>query len=76
LAEACYKLEAERKGPASLSSSGKKNHKQKTVAFCLALSCLEEAIWWNKQENKFIHSEGTKITTHHTGRGGAFILTF
>lgn len=68
-------LKQQRKGPAALSSTGKKSHKQKTLAFYLARSFLEEAISRNEQEEEFIPSERAEITTLHTGKEGVFILT-
>lgn len=69
-------LKQQRKGPAALSSTGKKNHNQKTLAFYLALSFLKEAISWNEQEEEeFIPSERAEITTLHRVKEGAFILT-
>lgn len=69
-------LKQQRKGPEAISSTGKKNHKQKTLAFYLALSFLEEAISWNEQEEELIPSERAEITTLHIGKEETFILTF
>lgn len=74
MAGAHYKFEAAEGGPSSTFKDWKKNHKQKTFAFYLALSFLEEAISWNEQEEEFIPSERTEITILLTGKEGAFNL--